>query len=64
MIGKRNAILLLAIVLMILFLLPKGYYHWYPSLLPTYPPNHIELQDVWKARKELDENSSLKQFLS
>jgi len=61
-IGKRNAVLLLAIVLMIFFLLPKGYYSFYPSLLPTYPPNHIELQDVWNARRQLDENPSLKKL--
>jgi hypothetical protein len=61
-IGTRNAILLLAIVLMIFFLLPKGYYNLYPSLIPTYPPNHIELQEVWKARTELNQNAELKQL--
>jgi hypothetical protein len=62
MIGKRNVVLLLAIILMIFFLLPKGYYSLYPSLLPTYPPNHVELQYVWDARNSLDENDSLKQL--
>lgn len=44
---------ILLIYLLLLSITPKGYYTLLPSLIPTYPNNSQELQEVVYARKHI-----------
>jgi hypothetical protein len=52
-----NYWLFILVGVILLIILPRGYYSFYPSLLPFYPSNEEEIKDVIAARKKLDDGS-------